>query len=148
MDREWELQAACRSVDPDVFFSSEAIGQAQQTCKGCPVRMECLEAALVREDGVPKAFRTGLVAGLTGPQRWKIAQQRKAATEATEKPPAKRPQPKKSPRRQDVAPCGTPAAYQRHIRKKEPVDQACRDAYAASKREYRRTGSTKVPASR
>ncbi|AMW11649.1 hypothetical protein A4E84_20410 [Streptomyces qaidamensis] len=148
MDREWELKAACKGVDPDVFFKSQTIGLARQTCDGCPVRMECLEATLVREAGVAKEFRTGLVAGLTGKQRWKITQQRKAAARATEKPPAKKkPQPKKSTRRWNVAPCGTRAAYQRHVRKKEPIDAACREANAVGKREHARTGSTQVPAS-
>ncbi|MFC8436541.1 WhiB family transcriptional regulator [Streptomyces sp. NPDC057253] len=144
MDREWELQAACRSMDPDVFFSQKTIGLAKQTCKGCPVQMECLEAALVREDGVPKAFRIGLVANTTGAQRWSIEQQRKAAAAAPQPPkkkPAGRPRSKSGPE------CGTPAAYQRHLRYGEPVDQACKDANAASRRQYRRTGSTKVSAS-
>ena len=79
MDREWELKAACRNVDPDVFFSKRTTGLARQTCRGCPVRMDCWEAALVREAGVAKAFRIGLVAGTTGSQRWAIEQQRKAA---------------------------------------------------------------------
>jgi hypothetical protein len=33
--------------------------------------------------------------------------------------------------------CGTYAAYQRHIRRREPIDQSCRDANAAYMREYR-----------
>ncbi|KJK40260.1 hypothetical protein UK15_07890 [Streptomyces variegatus] len=147
MTREWELRAACKGVDPEVFFKPQAIGLARQTCDGCPVRMECLEATLVREAGVAKEFRTGLVAGLTGKQRWKITQQRKAAAKASEKPPVKKPQPKKSTRRWNVAPCGTRAAYQRHVRKKEPIDAACREANAAGKREHARTGSTQVPES-
>ena len=145
MDREWELKAACRNVDPDVFFSKRTTGLARQTCRGCPVRMDCLEAALVREAGVAKAFRIGLVAGTTGSQRWAIEQQRKAAAGGA-KP---KPKPKKKPagRPRGSAPqCGTPAAYQRHLRLKEPIDQECREANAAARRQYRRTGSTKVAA--
>jgi hypothetical protein len=33
-------------------------------------------------------------------------------------------------------PCGTLAAYRRHIRAGTPVDQACRDAYNAAQRAY------------
>jgi len=37
-----------------------------------------------------------------------------------------------------VAPCGTPAAYKRHKRKGEPIDEACRLAYNADQREFYR----------
>lgn len=33
-------------------------------------------------------------------------------------------------------PCGTVAAYKRHKRNGEPIDEACRDAYNAKHREY------------
>lgn len=36
------------------------------------------------------------------------------------------------------APCGTHAAYMRHVKKKEPIDAACRDAHAEYTRERRR----------
>jgi hypothetical protein len=151
MDREWELRAACKGMDPDIFFSRSTVGLAKQTCRECPVQMECLEAALVREDGVSKAFRTGLVANTTGAQRYAIEKQRKSAakaeaSKAAEERPATKSKPRGSGR--ELAACGTPAAYNRHVRKKEPIDQACRDANAAANREYRRTGSKKVPASR
>lgn len=152
MDREWELRAACKGMDPDIFFSRSTVGLAKQTCRECPVQMECLEAALVREDGVPKAFRTGLVANTTGAQRYAIEKQRKSAAQAAAKAEAAaKPRPKPTGRPKgagSLAPCGTPAAYQRHVRNKEPIDQACKDANAKSRRAYRRTGSTKVPASR
>ena len=141
MDREWELKSACKNVEPDVFFSKRTVGLAKQTCRACPVQMSCLEAALVREDGVAKAFRIGIVAGQSGSQRWAIEQQRKAAAGIAK--------PKKKPagRPRGAAPlCGTPAAYQRHLRLKEPIDQACKEANAAARRQYRRTGSTKVAA--
>ncbi|MFE6284395.1 WhiB family transcriptional regulator [Streptomyces sp. NPDC057877] len=147
MDREWELQAACRTLDPDVFFSSKTLGLARQTCQGCPVQEECLESALVREAGVAKAFRTGIVAGITGAQRWGIEQQRKAAatgdgiTEPSKKKPAGR------PKGVGLAPCGTRAAYQRHLRSGEPVDARCKAANAASATKYRATGTTQVRAS-
>lgn len=38
------------------------------------------------------------------------------------------------------APCGTNAAYARHIVRREPVDQACRDAHNAYGRDRNRTG--------
>jgi len=147
MDREWELKAACKTLDPEIFFSSKTLGLARQTCEACPVRMECLESALAREDGVARSLRIGIVAGITGSQRWTITQQRKAAAK-TDPKPAPKPRPKPSNRQWRVAPCGTRAAYQRHVRKGEPIDDACRAANAAGKREHQRTGTTQVPARR
>ncbi|MBK3631606.1 WhiB family transcriptional regulator [Streptomyces sp. MBT97] len=154
MDREWELKALCKDMDPEIFFSKRTLGLAKQTCRECPVQMACLEAALVREAGVAKAFRIGMVANTTGAQRYAIDKQRKSAKAATAKaetaaePPRKKPTGRPKGSGGDLAPCGTPAAYQRHIRNKEPVDQACKVANADSRRLYRRTGSTKVPATR
>jgi hypothetical protein len=39
------------------------------------------------------------------------------------------------PRRgQAIAPCGTPSAYSRHVKKGEPIDDACRKANTEAKR--------------
>jgi hypothetical protein len=35
-----------------------------------------------------------------------------------------------------LEPCGTPAAYRRHVRLGEPKDRACKDAHAAEARWY------------
>jgi WhiB family redox-sensing transcriptional regulator len=49
----WRERAACRGEDPDLFFpighSAEfapEIEKAKQICKGCPVRIACLQDAL------------------------------------------------------------------------------------------------------
>jgi len=49
----WDLEAACQSADPEVFFptsqtgdSRTAISTAKRICRGCPVRTQCLEFAL------------------------------------------------------------------------------------------------------
>lgn len=49
----WRTLAACRSVDPDLFFpisssgpSLAQVAQAKAICAGCPVRRECLAFAL------------------------------------------------------------------------------------------------------
>ena len=43
----WREQAACRTVEPDVFFPErgESVAAAKRVCAGCPVRDECLEFA-------------------------------------------------------------------------------------------------------
>lgn len=141
MDREWESKGICRSHDPEIWFSKTTWAQAKRICMDeCPVREECLEAILARESQTPDSLRFGIVAGLTGAQRAKVARR------LAPKPTKPRTKPVGSGRK--LAPCGTPAAYERHRRRKEPIDQACRDANARAGRAYRATGSTKVPASR
>lgn len=143
MDRDWELKAACRAQDPNIWFSKTTWTQAKKICmEVCPVREECLEAILARESLTAVTLRFGIVAGLTGAQRAKHSAKASAAKKAG------KPMPKPPGAGRPLAPCGTKSAYERHRRKKEPIDQACRDAQALANREYRRTGSTKVPASR
>ncbi|MFG3090642.1 WhiB family transcriptional regulator [Streptomyces antibioticus] len=142
MDREWELKALCRSGhDPDIWFSRRTWTVAKRLCEVCPVRDECLEAILAREAQTPDSLRAGIAAGLTGAQRASLARARRR-----EEPVKPRPKPPGAGRAK--APCGTKSAYERHRRLGEPIDQACREANARANREYRRTGSTRVPAGR
>jgi WhiB family redox-sensing transcriptional regulator len=55
--RSWWDLAACRRVDPEVFFPVSAIGpariqvaQAKAVCAGCGVRQKCLEFALATHE--------------------------------------------------------------------------------------------------
>ena len=52
----WMIHARCRGVSPTEFFPSDGLGveAAQRVCVSCPVRLECLEYALVNriEHGV------------------------------------------------------------------------------------------------
>jgi WhiB family redox-sensing transcriptional regulator len=50
---DWRQRAACRHLDPDLFFpigtAGPAVGQvsaAKQVCLGCPVRNACLNWAI------------------------------------------------------------------------------------------------------
>ncbi|MET8765513.1 WhiB family transcriptional regulator [Streptomyces sp. NPDC004658] len=143
MEREWELRAICRREDPEVWFSRRTAARAKQLClKECPVREECLEAILAREAKTANSMRAGIIAGLTGAERAKLAASRSA------KAPVKKPQAAPPGPGRPQAPCGTRSAYQRHLRKKEPVCAACRAANARSGVQYRRTGSSQVPAAR
>jgi WhiB family redox-sensing transcriptional regulator len=52
-DRDWRLLAACRHLDPELFFPVSASGssldqitQAKAICAGCPVQPRCLAFAL------------------------------------------------------------------------------------------------------
>ena len=71
--REWRTRAACRSVDPEVFFPTAEVGPmydaqvavAKAVCTRCPVRVECLNEALVR---IPE----GIAGGLTPEERRRL----------------------------------------------------------------------------
>jgi WhiB family transcriptional regulator, redox-sensing transcriptional regulator len=45
---EWHLDAACRGMDPSLFFPNrgESTRIAKQTCAKCPVQPECLDWAV------------------------------------------------------------------------------------------------------
>lgn len=51
-DQEWREDAACRSADPELFFSSSSrdIEAARAYCASCPVREPCLGDAMDREE--------------------------------------------------------------------------------------------------
>lgn len=63
---DWRSRAACRDVDPDLFFPASDRGseatRAKAVCAGCPVRSACLDEALHR---IPE----GIVGGLTAAER-------------------------------------------------------------------------------
>ena len=47
-DPSWRLRAACRGMDPDLFFAErgESVTDAKLTCLDCPVRTECKDYSL------------------------------------------------------------------------------------------------------
>ena len=79
-DTNWRVQAACRGIDPELFFpdsSTESLSEspngetgeprvaaqtaaAKAVCRGCPVRQRCLAEALAR---IPYGVAGGLTAG-------------------------------------------------------------------------------------
>ncbi|WP_328495271.1 WhiB family transcriptional regulator [Streptomyces sp. NBC_00414] len=137
--RTWELNALCRNEDPELWFSDRTRAVARALCHSCEVLEECRVAVMRREDGLPKCDRGGIVAGLTGPQRHALEKR----LERVPILPPEQPPPARAPRlRSEPAPCGTRSAYQRHVRRGEPVDDACRAANARGASQYRRTGTT------
>lgn len=141
--RAWEASAACRLQDADLWFSRRSSSRAVAVCAACPVLAQCRAAVLTREKGLPECHRDGVIAGLTGPQRYALEHQADGAWAE----PAAVPGPPRAPApapRGRPAPCGTRAAYQRHLRLREPVDEACRLANARSAGRYRRTGTTRA----
>jgi hypothetical protein len=69
---------------------------------------------------------------------------RRAAEDAAARAAAPTPAPVSTGRQ--LATCGTRSAYQRHIRNREPIDDACRAENSASRNRFTRTGTTKVSA--
>ncbi|WP_083845255.1 WhiB family transcriptional regulator [Pseudonocardia dioxanivorans] len=67
---DWRLVAACREVDPDLFFPAVDSGLlfeeqavvAKEVCRVCPVRKRCLEFAL-------QALPEGIAGGTTPDER-------------------------------------------------------------------------------
>jgi Transcription factor WhiB len=73
-ERGWRLDAACREVDPELFFPEPGqvpqAAAAKAVCAGCAVRGPCLEAALHG----PQAHQdhTGIFAGTTASDRVRL----------------------------------------------------------------------------
>lgn len=90
---DWELEAVCRTTDPEVFFptAGESPERALAICWSCPVRVPCLEAAMAAERHGPKNGRAGVWGGLTPQERARAqtlrdAAARRAATPTPTKP--------------------------------------------------------------
>lgn len=125
MNTAWRESAACaRLENPDVMFPDaygpEGISKALAVCRSCPVKRDCIEDALTDEGGRGPDSRYGIRGGRTPQQRFKIYQSRRPSAQSIPEP---------RPGGRKAAPCGTPAAYDRHCRDKEPIDDACRDAH-------------------
>jgi len=128
----WADRAACRGYDLDLFFpdAAQKVLEAKAICTACPVRATCLAEAL-RAEVTP---RYGISGGLTPAERDELVAAQPTEPEVE---PLKRTSRK-------LASCGSRSAYQRHVRKGEPIDPACRAANTAADNRLRRSGSTKV----
>lgn len=73
MNLSWRHRAACRGVDPDIFYptSDEEVEAAKAVCDECPVREPCLEHALARRE------RDGVWGGATERERRRMIRQRR-----------------------------------------------------------------------
>jgi WhiB family redox-sensing transcriptional regulator len=73
MNASWRNRAACRGIDPDIFFpvTDEDAEPAKAICDVCPVREACLEFALAARE------REGVWGGATERERRRIVRQRR-----------------------------------------------------------------------
>jgi WhiB family transcriptional regulator, redox-sensing transcriptional regulator len=69
----WRQRAACRGVDPDIFYpvSDEDAADAKAICAMCPVGEACLEWALSTRE------RDGVWGGATERERRRIIRRRR-----------------------------------------------------------------------
>ena len=74
----WMLHACCRGVSASAFFPSDGSGveAAQQVCQTCPVRIACLEYALVNR------LDHGVWGGTSERERQRILRTRRTSTPA------------------------------------------------------------------
>ncbi|GAA4757750.1 WhiB family transcriptional regulator [Actinomycetospora chibensis] len=76
-DTNWQVRAACRGVDPELFFPEPSdeplvrtqVAAAKAVCRRCPVREQCLAEALER-------LPHGVAGGLTEHERRRARAQR------------------------------------------------------------------------
>ena len=73
MNLSWRHQAACRGLDPEIFYpvSEEEAEQAKAVCGQCAVQHACLEHALGSRE------RDGVWGGATEKERRRIIRQRR-----------------------------------------------------------------------
>ena len=71
-ERRWQERANCLGVDPDLFFPERGAStrEAKGVCRGCEVRVECLEYALQHGE------KFGIWGGLSERERRRVRRQR------------------------------------------------------------------------
>ncbi|HLY82071.1 MAG TPA: WhiB family transcriptional regulator [Acidimicrobiales bacterium] len=71
-ERTWQRQANCMGVDPDLFFPERGAStrEAKEVCRGCVVREDCLEYALVNGE------KFGIWGGMSERERRRIRRRR------------------------------------------------------------------------
>jgi len=81
-DRQWQDQANCLGVDPDLFFPERGAStrEAKEVCRGCVVKQDCLDFALTNGE------KFGIWGGLSERERRKLRRKQReegASTAAT-----------------------------------------------------------------
>lgn len=78
MTTAWMSRAACIGADPALFFpergeAGQGVPEAKAICRGCPVRLECLDYAIANNEPC------GVFGGTTVDERDRIRWKRGAA---------------------------------------------------------------------
>ena len=134
---DWRSRAACRDDDPETWFPTGSSGpalaqteQAKAVCRRCPVVDECLTWALDQRvefgvwGGMTEAERAPLVKIPAAARPTKTCQQcgRKFRPRGVQQRCAS------CQHGGLLKPCGTLAAYNRHLKRREAPCAACREA--------------------
>lgn len=116
---DWADNAACHGRG-GLFFSDGKLQKqlAKTICQTCPVREACLADAMEWESIRGHSQRFGVYGGLDSDERAELAA---GLDMATGRKPAD---------------CPSEAAYNRHIRLGEPIDDGCRRAHRDAARAY------------
>jgi hypothetical protein len=143
---DWQSSALCAQSDPELWHPdrrSDPATEAKRVCEDCPVRWKCLDTAMAAEAGLHSASRYGIWGGLTPRERAALDDTEPTGEETADTKPSARVRAKGG---RKIAPCGTSSAYSRHVRNREPIDEACRRAHTEADRRLRATGSSKARA--
>lgn len=124
----WRKYAACVGTSPEAFFPPHrdvsGIEYARNFCRTwCLVIEKCLENTMAIEDGLGRQTRFGVFGGLSSGQRYELYRER---LKAAGKTPS-----------DEVAPCGTYGAYQRHLAAGESACDECREACRKKSKDLR-----------
>jgi len=81
LDTDWKDHSNCLGVDPDLFFPERGAStrEAKEVCRGCVVRDDCLEYALLNGE------KFGIWGGMSERERRRIRRQRALDREAVER---------------------------------------------------------------
>lgn len=124
---DWQTSAACAAADPEAWFPDHNMTadnlRALDICRQtCPVRQECLDAAMDEERGLGRASRFGIRGGLTHIQRAELVRGVQPLAEGEQACRDKR---------------GTYGGYQRHVWHRQKPCDACKAARNTRRREDR-----------
>jgi WhiB family redox-sensing transcriptional regulator len=123
-DIDWMESALCRQTDSEIFFPDRdnpnpaglirSIRAAQNTCRRCPVQIQCLDYALTNNE------KYGIWAGIN------MNTTRSRAREELRR--------QRNIEIREAFEHGTEAGAKAHYRRNEPVCTACRNAANAARR--------------
>ncbi len=71
-ENDWQSQANCLGVDPDLFFPERGAStrEAKEVCRGCIVREDCLEYAIANGE------KFGIWGGMSERERRRVRRAR------------------------------------------------------------------------
>jgi hypothetical protein len=126
----WTARAACADDDPEMYFDERYL-PSNLSCGRCPLAAECLDLAMKAEGTTAASMRFGVYGGLSTTERAVLARRRVRQPAIAPRPATRVSSYGPTP----TAPCGTRAAYKRHLRHGEPPCEACRTAEARDRAE-------------